>query len=124
MMDTAGYALLKKEADCSFSMGDPKDWQRETVRVVEFNDSGSILVVSRDAMKMGMFDAKDIHASFKCLDVSGVLIPPIKGEMEKMMEASKRMMRKGGYNDFIKQMVIAASLHRNEFNDGFLFTKQ
>ena len=39
-------------------------------------------------------------------------------------EVSKRMFRKGGYNDIVKKMVIAASLNRGEFNDVFLFQKQ
>jgi hypothetical protein len=40
------------------------------------------------------------------------------------MEVEKRVMRKGGYNNMVRHLVIATSLHSNEFNDKFLFTKQ
>ncbi|MEB5150239.1 hypothetical protein RXR64_29820, partial [Pseudomonas aeruginosa] len=61
---------------------------------------------------------------FKCCEYANVLCPPNMPNIEKMMYYHKVITRKGGYNYLCKEMVIAASLHRNEFTDNVLFSKQ
>ena len=114
-MELQGYALVKKDANCSYGMGPASIWQGNIVRVVEFNDSSeSVLVTSRDGNAMCMFDFKDLKTSFKCQDYFNVLIPVVKGEANKVFEAMKRQQRKGGYDQIVRQMVIQASIHSGE----------
>lgn len=126
-MEVNGYLFLNDNANLKHCMGEKSDWLNKSVRVMEFNDqSKSVLMIDNTATKMGMVDYSDIKTMFKCREVNGILVPHFEGiySMFHSEEVFKRMFRKGGYNEIVKKMVIAASLHRGEFNDDFLFQKQ
>lgn len=122
--DIKGYCLLKSSLDCDIIMGTKADWENKICSAMELNDvTQSALLIDSSGTQMGMFEYKHIERMFKCDVVNGVIIPPTKDLMKGFFEASVRQSRKGGYNDIVKRMVIAASLHRQEFNDDFLFEK-
>lgn len=122
----AGYILIKCDAKCDYvAMLNAKEWQGKTVRALELNDNtNTALVINSEANAMDMIDYDDIKAKFKCSEFNDVLVPPDNDLITNMMESSMRMTRKGGYDGVVKSMVIAASLHKEEFNDDFLFQKQ
>lgn len=57
----------------------------------------------------------------KCGYVNGVVTPPDLDTMNEMFYVTKATSRKGGYNDILSRMVIAASLMKGKFNDSFLW---
>lgn len=127
MFEPVGYCTIKKDADCSKAgiMGSVEDWQGQDVRVIEFSDhSQSALVVSRCGTKMAIFDYKDISRKFKCGFFGDVLIPPDLNPVEQMAYYLKVKMRKGGYTNLIREMIVQASLMKGKFYDTFLFSKK
>lgn len=127
--DTVGYAQIKNDANVKNCMGDAnKNWLGKIVRCLELNNSTkSALVIDASATQMGMFDFDDLELKFECSVHGGVILPPNIGTQfspEVFIEANKRLNRKGGYSEIIKNMVIVSSLQCGEFNDNFLFQKQ
>lgn len=121
-METVGYVFLSKEADCSKAMGDPSDWCGKILRAMEINeDTKSILLLNNAANGMGMFDLSDAELKFKCQEINGVIIPSELGMVEKMVYQTTRLTREGGYNETVKNMVIANSLRLGKVDDNFLF---
>ena len=129
MFEPVGYAFIKKQTT-TVNTGckdiDLKKFQGQTVRVTEFTEEGDVMVMSSDAQTLATFDKCDVERSFKCCVSGEVLCPPsMKDNMlEQMAYVAKVTTRKGGYNHILKNMVIAASLHRREFCDSVLWAKQ
>ena len=63
--DTAGFVILKSNANCKFAVGKADDWTNGIKLAVEINHrSKSVLLIS-DA-QMGMFDFADVDRMFEC----------------------------------------------------------
>jgi hypothetical protein len=126
-MDVVGYAMLKSGLGTrpTMAMGDENSWNNAVVRLLEHNESTeAVLVHNLDTGHLGMFDFEDIQSKFLCKEISNVIIPPSTSFLENLSEVDKRINRKGGYNEFIKKMVIVASLNKGKLCDDFLFQKQ
>lgn len=119
-----GYALIKSDATKFITSGKITDFQDKIVRVMEFAEDGGALCVNNEATHMAMVEKEEIKASFKCIDHANVLCPPHMPTTEQMIYYLKVITRKGGYNNIVRNMVIAASLHKGEFTDSVLFSKQ
>lgn len=122
-MDVVGYCTIKKDA--TTGSGSKIDtFLGKDVRVMEFTPEGDVLVINQEATAMAMFDACDVVRKFKCCLSGDVICPPGLNLIEQMTYHAKVTMRKGGYNNLLRNMVIQASLHKGEFNDSFLFQQQ
>lgn len=124
MNNIVGFAHIKKDATTCTGARNPSEFIGETCAVMEFGVDDCILALNPQGTAMAMFDKEDVKASFKCGYSNGVVTPPGLNMMAQMMYVAKAQTRKGGYNNIVKQMVIAASLHKNEFNDSFLWQLQ
>ena len=141
--DIKGYCILNKDADLNFAMNDEsgnifdsrseeekkenlKDiWLSKPLRCLEINEkTNSILALSSDATKMGMFDMKNVASYFHCDVLNGVVLPPDLDFLAQGAYYFQVQQRKGGYGRIVANMVIAASLHKGEFQDSFLWEKQ
>ncbi len=91
---------------------------------MEFAKDGGVLVISSDAEELAMFNKEDVVRKFECSVETDFVLPPNLDHFEKIAYKAKCMSRKGGYNHIVKEMVIASSLHKGEFNDGFLWQLQ
>jgi hypothetical protein len=120
MGDVVGYALIDRDAKTGVGP-DIKSFLGEQVRVMEFAQDGGVLVLNREASAMAMFDKCDVVRSFKCGEIAGVITPPDLSLVDQMIYIANASARKGGYNHIVKYMVVAASLHRNEFCDSLLW---
>tara|TARA_R110000803_G_scaffold159918_1_gene223934 strand:- start:641 stop:1012 length:372 start_codon:yes stop_codon:yes gene_type:complete len=123
-MELAGYALIDRDAKSGFTAGNMNDFLNKQVRVFEFAKDGGAMVVNNQGTAIATFDKEDIVASFKCSEHGEVVTPPDLDFMQKMAYVTKAMSRKGGYAPIVRQLVIAASLHRREFCDSVLWQKQ
>lgn len=120
--DTAGFVILKSDADCKHAVGDPKEWTSGVKLALEINNkTKSVLLLSE--VNMGMFDFEHVDRMFECCRQGDVLMPLGLNEMEKMVYFSTVMSRNGGYNNMLMRMVMAASLHRRDFCDSVLWQK-
>lgn len=65
----------------------------------------------------------DVEMWFECIKFGDVLLPPeVEDNYLKLIsESSKRLSRKGGYNQIVRRMVVAYSLQKGKFYDDFLF---
>lgn len=123
-MKVIGYALIKTDAETGISAIPLDKFKGKICRVLEFGHDDCVLVIDSQATGIATFDKEDVGRKFKCDSIGEVLTPPDLDEMEKIFYAGKVTTRKGGYNDFLKKMVIAASLAKGELNDDFLFQNQ
>ena len=124
MNEIQGYCQLKNDCDCSRSMGEPSSWQGKTVRVVEFNPEGDVLVFDSTGSNMGMFEKKDYSHSFRCNEKGGVLTPTGMNSFDQSAFVFSRLRRKGGYGTIVHNIVVHVSLMKGVFTDEFLFTKE
>ena len=122
-MDVVGYAIIREGAN-SISPIPLHKFYKNRVRVMEFAADGGVLVIDNEASGLAMFDSKDVIRSFKCEPFMEVICPPNLTMPEKMAYYARCMTRKGGYNHIVREMVIAASLHRGEFCDSLLWQLQ
>jgi len=120
--DTVGYCVINKNATTCIAKT-PKSFLGDTCRVMEFAEDGGALVLNRQGTELAMFDKCDIGAKFECCEKGDVIMDPKLKEdfLGQMMYMNKAMSRKGGYNYMVKQIVIASSLHKGEFNDKVLW---
>ena len=124
MFETVGYVVISAKAEIVSAAPD-KDFQGQTLRVMEFATDGGAMVVNNDGNALAVIEPADIKASFKCAVVNNLVIcDPNLNLVEQMVYYAKATSRKGGYNHMVKAMVIAASLHRKEFCDSVLWQKQ
>lgn len=119
-MEVVGYCTIKKDGKTGVG---PKieTFLGQDCRVMEFTPEGDVLVVNRDGTAMAMFDACDVVSKFECSLSGDVICPPNLNLVEQMVYHTKVITRQGGYNNLLRNMVIAASLHKGKFNDTFLF---
>lgn len=122
-MEVSGYCTINRNA----TTGRGENLQSfigKDCRVMEFARDGGVLVINAEATGMAMFDKQDVYRKFECKVIGDVLCLPELNMMEQMMYVSKVTMRKGGYNNLLKNMVIQASLMKGKLNDDFLFQKE
>jgi hypothetical protein len=120
--DTVGFVMLKSTANCKHAAGEPKEWIRGIKTAMEINNTTkSVLLI--DGVDMGMFDFEDVERKFECYRQGDVLMPKGLNEMGKMAYFGYVMSRNGGYNNMAMNLVIASSLHRQEFCDSVLWQK-
>lgn len=124
-MDTiVGFVHINKEATTCHGADNPKEFIGQTCAVMEFASDGGALVLNPQGSALAMFDKEDIQRSFKCGVTNNVITPPNLGVIAQSAYATKAMMRKGGYDNLVMNMVIQASLSRGEFCDSFLWQNQ
>jgi len=135
MNEVKGFIYLKNDADLSTAMHsetlfkeeeilkEKKEiWLGKHLRCLEINkNSKSALVVSSDSTKMAMFDLTSASSYFECHIEGDVICPPELDIIGRLAYFTKAMSRNGGYNRIVAQLVVAASLHKGEFNDAFLW---
>jgi hypothetical protein len=121
MDNIVGYCTIKPNATSGIGV-DLQSFIGKDCRVMEFASDGGVLVLNREATAMAMFDKADVKTSFKCSPLGDVLCPSGLNFIEQTLYANKVLMRKGGYNNLLKNMVIGASLSRGVFTDDFLFS--
>lgn len=90
---------------------------------MEFGDDG-VMVINAKATGIAMFEMSDVVRSFKCGHLGEVVTPPGLNMIDQMLYVAKATSRKGGYNHIVRELVIAASIHKGEFNDSVLWQKQ
>lgn len=123
-MDIVGFAVIKKDATTCKGANNPNEFMGEICSVIEFGHDGDVLVLNPKGTALAMFEKCDVTTSFKCGYSSGVVTPPDLEVFHQMAYVVKATTRKGGYNKLVRNMVIAASLHKGEFNDNLLWSKQ
>jgi hypothetical protein len=124
MNDIVGFAHIKRGATTCKGAKNPNEFIGQQCAVMEFGVDDCVLVLNPQGTAIAMFDKEDVGASFRCGYLNGVVTPPNLDMMAQSMYVMKAQMRKGGYNSLLCNMVIAASLHRGEFSDSFLWAKQ
>jgi hypothetical protein len=94
------------------------------IQDVAVDNSGFLILVNAENIPQCLVDVRDmsdVARYFFCEEVCGIVCPPNLTELQKIGFRMSRLTRKGGYNNLIRNMVIAASLHKGEFTDDFLF---
>lgn len=123
-MEVVGYALIDTKAKDVISPISLDNFKGEIVRVLEFAIDGGVLVIDDKGTGLAMFDKEDVIRSFRCGQVGEVVTPPDLDMIAQMSYVSKATNRKGGYNRIVRKLVIACSIHKNEFCDTVLWQKQ
>lgn len=124
MNDIVGFAHIKYDATTCKGAKNPSEFIGQTLAVMEFGVDDCVLVYNPKMTALAMFDKEDVQSSFKCGYVNGVVTPPGLNMIDQMMYVTKSQTRKGGYNYILREMVIAASIHKKQFNDGFIWQMQ
>lgn len=134
--EVKGYCLLKSTEHCFIGYNekfDPAGYREieeslvgRPLRIVDVavDNSGFLVLAPNGRALVDVRSMDDVDRHFLCDEFADVLLPCGLSPQEKMMESMRRMNRKGGYNELLRKMVIAASLQKKEFNDDFLFAKQ
>lgn len=122
--DVVGYCMIKSGSTTGISAGKISNFEGKPIRVLEFAFDGGVMVVNPEGDAIGTFDKCDITHSFKCEIYSQVVCPPDLPTTDKVIYVAKRLNRKGGYGELIKQMVVRLSLMKGKVEDDFLFQKQ
>lgn len=132
--DIKGYCILKSlddvfvgwdrnsdpkgyEAICQRSVGTPL-----RILDVAVDNSGFLALDPQAVCLLDIRSMDSVSAHFLCGQYGDYLVPPGLDIQGRMAYALRCMTRKGGYNDILRRMVIAASLHSGEFDDRFLWT--
>lgn len=124
-MDPVGYALISSNPETLVSPGAKESFANKICRVMEFNPEGDALIINQSGDALGTIDKIDIVRSFKCGFYGDLYItPPGMKFTEQVIYVTKVDQRKGGYAPILRQMVIMSSLHRGEFCDSVLWSKQ
>jgi hypothetical protein len=119
-----GFADIKKNATTCRGAIDPNQFIGKLCAVLEFGVDDCVLVLNPESTALAMFDKEDVYRSFKCGYVNGVVTPPNLDTINEMAYVMKVQMRKGGYNNILRNMVVEASLRKGEFCDSFLWQLQ
>ena len=134
--DAKGYCLLKSLEHCFIGYDeelDPAGFREikeslvaRPLRIVDIavDNSGFLVLEPNGRALVDVRSMDDVYRHFLCDEYGGVLLPCGLSAEEKMIQSMRRLTRKGGYNELLRKMVIATSLHSGEFNDDFLFAKQ
>lgn len=120
--DTIGYCVLRS-VHTIVTSGNPEDYLcAPFLRIIDTAvDNNGFMLLAPNGCSIAIVTKSDVQSFFFCEDFNGILIPPSKDILKNCEEASKRVLRKGGYNVTIKKMVILTSLRYGMFNDNFLF---
>jgi hypothetical protein len=124
MYKVVGYVIIKKDATTHLGATSASEFTGKACRVLEFAQDGGVLVINPEATALAAFESQDIQAKFRCEIVDGVIVPPDLNVLQQMVYVEKAICRKGGYNEIVTKMVIAASLAKGRFCDSFLWDKQ
>ena len=119
-----GFVHINKNATTCNGALNPNEFIGQTCAVMEFGVDDCVLVLNPEGTALASFDKEDVQRSFKCGYSGGIVTPPDLDMLNQMLYVTKAQQRKGGYNNLIRNMVIAASLSKGEFSDSFLWQKQ
>lgn len=134
--EVKGYCLLKSTEHCFIGYSetfDPAGYREikeslvgRPLRIVDVavDNSGFLVLAPNGRALVDVRSMDDVDRHFLCDELFGVLLPCGLSPQEKKVQYIRRIIRKGGYNDLLRKMVIVASLQKKEFNDEFLFAKQ
>lgn len=120
-MDLKGYAQIKKGEFPHHCMGPVEAYWEHPVRVMDWGVDGSALVITAAGNAMGDFPPEAVLRSFRCSERGHILLPQGLDVLGEMTYTGRCLSRKGGYNQMVRHMVIAASLARGAFTDDFLW---
>jgi len=123
-MDIVVFVNIKKDATTCKGAYNPEDFIGKTCPVMEFDMDGGALVLNPNGTALAMFNKEDIHSSFKCGYVDGVITPPDLDMITQMMYVTKVKTRKWGYNNLLSNMIIQVSLMKGKFSDNMLWTRE
>ena len=125
-MEIKGYCMLKSTNTVRGYVGDMKELlPPHALRIMDIAvDGNSFLVLNANSSALAMVEKEDVDSLFYCSVLSGVICPPDINIAERMQFALSRQTRKGGYNNIVASLVIAASLLKGYFTDHFLFQNQ
>lgn len=118
-----GYCLLIDNPIMIPEPDNKQDWLNKPLRVIEFDSTGGALILNPNGENLALVDKEYIKSSIKCKFMGDVIMPEDISEVDAIVYYNKVHSRKGGYNDTLRKMVIAASLHSGKFNDNFLWQK-
>jgi len=124
MNHIVGFVHINKNATTCKGAKNPNEFIGQTCAVMEFDGDGGVLCLNPQGTALAMFDKEDVYRSFKCGYSNGIVTPPNLEMLEQMMYVAKAQQRKGGYNWLVRNMVIEASLMKNNFHDNFLWAMQ
>ena len=130
--DIVGYCIITKNSKSWISPAPIADYEGKPIRVLEFGHDGCVMVLHNKGTAIATFNKEDILSKFECStfrvgDVDVICKKSDKDgffDMEKQTYVQRCLHRKGGYNSLLSNMVIAASLHKGEFCDDFLWQMQ
>lgn len=122
-MEIQGYCMLKSTNTVKGYAGEIADLlPPNALRIMDISvDGNGFLVLNGKGSALAMVEKSDVNMYFLCNVYNGIICPPNMNLLEKMVFATSRMERKGGYNNIVASVVIAASLTKGEFTDSFLF---
>lgn len=123
-MNICGFAIIKKEATTCAGAKHPEQFLGNICAIIDKGCDDSVMVLNPEGSALAMFEKEDVHTSFACKVVNGVVCPPGLGFIDETIYQMKCINRKGGYGPIVKNMVIAASLHKGTFTDSLLWAKQ
>ena len=122
-MEIQGYCMLKSTNTVIGYAGEIADLLPPNIlKILDIAvDGNGFLVLNGKGNALAMVEKSDVSLYFLCNVYCGVICPPNMNLFEKTEFAQSRIERKGGYNNIVASIVIAASLSRGEFTDSFLF---
>ena len=121
-MNIKGFCMLKSTQTVRGYAGNAAELLGTPLAIFDVAVNGDgFLVFNKEMTALADVRMPDVDLYFLCEIVNGVVIPPNLSFEQKMAEVAKRIGRKGGYNNIIKNMVIAGSLAKGKFDDRFLF---
>ena len=124
-MGIKGFCILKNFATVRGYRGNLAELLNTPLVIMDVAvDKSGFLILNKQHTAMADVQMSDVDRYFLCEIVCGVVLPPNLTQEQKAAGVAKRISRKGGYNHIVKNMVIAASLTKGEFNDDFLFELQ
>lgn len=121
--DVVGY-VSTSDTTTVVSAAPNSDFQNKVLRVMEFGVDESPLVINNQSTALAIIENKDVVSKFKCSEFMGIVCPPELDILGKMSYVTRVMSRKGGYAPILKDMVIAASIHKGKFDDSILWLNQ
>ena len=124
MNEVKGYAMISPKATTFTSTNKLEEFTKQPVRIHDINERGDVLVLNPEATALASVDACDVLSHFRC-DVSGeFLLPPGLDILNQFAYATKLQMRKGGYNQTLRAMIVLNSLRKGKYDDAFIFQKE
>lgn len=124
-MTGQGYVEFKEKITTGKTPVDVSEFEGKICLVMEFARDGGVLALNPKGTALGMFDKEDIFRSFKCTFVnSEIICAPGLNMVDQILYSTKVLNRNGGYSPLLKNLVIAGSLIKGEFDDSILWMKK